>query len=188
MNRLRLAEPGYLSSPMQLSNPNMMLSDFDISEYYLNVPTDDGGIVKVREDFLDNYNDEEFAAIMDVLEPYQEKTMSGLFSGLRERIQTRREQRKTVDPETGLTQRQTYKLQRQAQRGETIGKMVDAVKGIFGGGSSQQEPDLRQLNIQGGLGFESQQSPPQGSNTKTALIIGGSALALILIYKMMKKK
>lgn len=185
MNTLQLAENGYSLADAGL------LSEFDIMEHYINVPTENGDVIRVREDYFDNYSNAEFNELMNYLEPYQETTMSGLFSGIRERITARREDRrerkgKTIDPETGLTQRQSYKLQRQAKRQEGLGNILGKVTDIF----KKPEPtsdELKSFQYSGGVDFGGG-SQPQNNTGKTLLIVGGIGLAAFLIYKMAKGK
>jgi hypothetical protein len=182
MNRLKLAEPGNLADAGFLSNRTMMLSEFDREEYYVSVPTDSGEIIKIREDFFDQYPDHEFSAIMDYLEPYQEKTMSGLFSGMRERMATRREERKE-----NKAQKQEVRAERREQRGETLKNIVGQVAGIFK--KPEETPQYRELDITGGIGVDyNQPSAGMSQGMKTALIIGGVALGGFLLYKLAKRK
>jgi len=181
MNRLRLAEPGNLADAGFLSNRTMMLSEFDREEYYISVPTDEGEMIKIREDFFDQYPDSEYSALMDYLEPYQEKTMSGLFSGMRERMATRREERKERK-----VAKQEMKAERRAQRGETLKNIVGSVAGIF---KKPEEPQYKELDITGGIGVDyNQPSAGMSQGMKTALIIGGVALGGFLLYKLAKRK
>jgi hypothetical protein len=180
MQRLQLAEPSYLSEPG-------MLSDFDIDEYYVSVPTDDGGVIRVREDYFDDYDDDEYEQVMNMVEPYNGRSLNGLFSGVRERMTERRETRKAkkaVDPETGLTGKQSFKLQKQAGRGDMLKNVVGGITDFFG---KKQDPLTKQFDVGGNVDFGYQNQPTgMSGNTKTLLYVGGGALLLFGLYKIMK--
>lgn len=184
MQRLRLADPGQLANRGQLANAGM-LSEYDVNEFYINVPTDEGGIIRVREDYFDQYSPSEYRAIMDYLEEFQgDNTMSGLFSGMRERRDERRAKR-----EAKREDKQEFKLAKQEKRGETFGKIIDTAKNIFGKGEADTMPmQYKDLDLQGGIDF-GYQNQPQGMSqgTKTILIVGGVALGGLLLYKLATK-
>lgn len=188
-NYLQLADPG------QLADAPMMLSEEGIMELYVNVPTEDGGVLRVREDYFDTLPRRQWLAVMDYLEQFQDnQEISGLFSGMKERRAVRKEERqakKAIDPETGMTQKQTFKLAKQTQRGGTIGKVLDVAKGVFGIPTTDNMPQqYKDFDMQGGVDFGYDQPQTQPTDYKKIIIVGGLILAVVgtAVYVMSKKK
>lgn len=110
----------------------------DISDLYLYMPaqfTDTGEGMYVREDSFDLLPDFEWEQLQDVLEPYQERTLSlfGLGKKGRERRRIRREARQAAS----LTKMRV----RAATGGGALGKVAGALSNIFGGGGAAGAPE-----------------------------------------------
>lgn len=115
----------------------------DPADAYLYIPAHfmgGGEGVYAREDSFDMLPDFQWEQLMDVLEPYQQQNMSlfGLGKKGRERRRLRREAR------------WAEKRERIVIRGESgggaLGKIGDALAGIFGGGG-QEMPPVQELPV-----------------------------------------
>jgi hypothetical protein len=186
MGYLQLSEGG------QIARRSPVTPKQNAADFYIYVPSADGGAGKwVREDFFDDLSDQQYIAMMQALEPFQpqmlnENYLSGLFSGKgAERRQARRAERKESKAAKQET-KQAAKTERAAKRSETIGKLLDTAKGIFGG-----------TEVQGSATFESGSRPDFDFKAETdtrpfykkpAFIIGGVVVIGGLIYFLSKRK
>lgn len=172
MGRLQLAE-----SPIGAIN---------VSDYYINVPTEDGRIIKVREDKFDSLDNQAWHDTMDYLEQFNTApSVNGLFSKWRENRAQRKDER---------TERKTAKITARAEgralvakEGGGIGgalKNIGGVVGsIFGGGSSDQGAMPTQRDIS--IGYTSE--TPKWYQNPT-VIIGGVAVLGLGAYLLTRNK
>lgn len=172
MGRLQLAE-----SPIGTIN---------VSDYYINAPTPDGGIVKIREDKFDDLSPEDWNATMDYLEQFNTMpSVNGLFSKWRENRAERKDQR-NENKIAKINARAEGRVAT-AQAGGGIGgvfkNVAGAVSNIFGKGSSDEAvmPQTRDLQI----GYQSQ--TPKWYQNPT-VIIGGVAILGLGAYLLTRKK
>jgi len=147
----------------------------DISQFYISVPSANGP-VSVREDLLDDLNDDDFEA----LQSYAEVTegMSGKRS--EERRKRREERRKAkIEKKEAKTAIKLAKAEKvkAGGGGEWLGKVGDIAGKILGPGAED----------------EAGAYPPEGATTETAkppylLYAAGAAALGLVIFMVMKKK
>ena len=165
-----------------------MLADgepINAMDNYIFVPSEDGGGKWVREDFFDRLPRDQYLKVLDLLEPYQNVGVDGIFSKWKERKaekRAKREARKDMKAESKATAR----IQR-TQGGGVLGKIIDGAKSIFG-----------QTEVDAGFNIESGSAPTgfiraedRGTffeRNKTLIIVGGLVIAGGAVYLLTRKK
>lgn len=151
-------------------------------ELYIFVPNDESGQdgIYVREDYFDDLPAAEWENVMMQLAPYQPEQLSGIFSGMKERIAERRE-RRTDRRETRATKRET-----RAAQGGIFGGIGKSIAGIFGGGGQQAlAPDTSTRDFS--VGFTD--TPPSFLDKNKAWLIPVGIVTVVGgIYLATKKK
>lgn len=159
------------------------LAETNPEELYIYVPHDASGEtgVYVREDYFDNLPDAEWQATMEQLAPYQDVGMSGIFSGIRERISARKERR---------AERQETRQQKRLDRAGTGlfgGKLKSFIGGLIPGGEPQPIYSEDRGGITGGVQFGAGEVP---FYKKPAFIIGSLLVVgttVVLLARSKKK-
>lgn len=170
---------------LQLAEGPATLAEAVASEFFINVPDPvSGQIIRVREDYFDTLPWDQWSAVMDAIQPYNEG-MNGLFSGLKQRMADRREQRAE-----NKALKQEQKTERTAIRMGALQNIGQAVGGLITGRSGQ--PDFGaempgHFPITGGVNFGT--PAPQRVWYENPWIIGGiSATGLLAIYLLTRKR
>lgn len=173
---------------------NYSLAD-DITQYYVSIPTDDGGIVNVREDMLDDLPYDQWEYIIDMQPMMNENCGMGDKAARRARRSARKEKR--ASKQEARTRRRETRTERAEARTErskagdtTFNRILNATKetatSIFGGGSAptQSAPAEKGLNVQAGYS--------KGFNWGSPVVIIGGVLLIggiaIAIASRQKKK
>jgi len=176
MEKLVLAEnSGFMPGLSQTAKDNYIYIPAEIS------PTGSG--FYAREDTFDNLTNEQYAQVLDVLEPFQQGL--GLFGfGNKVKKLERKEQRaeiKTKAKTDKITARGAAKATARAAGGGAVenifSKVADTVGGIFGGTGTIEGVTPEPL------------PPPTKEWYKNPLIyVAGGAGVLLLIFVLSKKK
>lgn len=156
----------------------------DPQDLYIFVPNDSTGEsgMYVREDYFDNLSPLEWEQTMEALAPYQPEQLSGIFSGMRERIAERRERR---------TERKDARQEKRVARAGTGlfgGKLKSFIGGLIPGQDPQQPaPSYQDPTRDFQIGFTDVQ-PTFWDKNKMWIIPAGAVVLVGGVYLLTKKK
>jgi hypothetical protein len=181
-----------LNKPTTANLGFMTLLRDNEESFYINAPTSDGTIIKIREDAFDYLDPMAFEAVMDILEPYNAPQVSGLFSKWRDRKREKKENRNQLKIDKINARAEGRALV--ATKGGGIGGALKGIAGaIFGGKNDTAiqpaETDPRSMQFQ----FGNTPDPDTDKKwyQKPEVIIpvaAGAALVIGLVVMQMRKK